>query len=72
VPRGSIEAERKRLQMTEGRPLGVKLIAAYLFLKATALVLAVAVISKKPEYGQGAKEFILNFDLHLESPIVDQ
>ena len=51
--------------MTEGRPLGVKLIAAYLFLKATALVLAVAVISKKPEYGQGAKEFILNFDLNL-------
>jgi len=51
--------------MTGDRPLGVKLVAAYLFLKATALVLAVAFIYEKPGFWQGAKEFIANFDLNL-------
>jgi hypothetical protein len=44
--------------MTRGKPLGVTLVAAYLFLKATALLLAVTIVHTRPDLQPRASELI--------------
>lgn len=44
--------------MTAERPLGVKLIAAYFFVKAAALILAATIVNARPDLHSEANEFI--------------
>ena len=55
--------------MREKRPIGIKLIVAYLCLKAGALVAAFAVTQTRPELRTDAEKFILYFAINFGSPL---
>ncbi|HXB62436.1 MAG TPA: hypothetical protein VNU94_06260 [Acidobacteriaceae bacterium] len=49
--------------------MGVKLIAAYLLLKAVALILAATIVHTRPDLWPGAKEFISNAAINVVVPL---
>jgi hypothetical protein len=58
--------------MARDRLLGVRLIAAYLFLKATALIVAEAVVHSRSDLQPEADEFISYFAINLGASLRHQ
>jgi hypothetical protein len=57
----------RKSRMNGGRPLGIKLIAAYLLMRAAALIAAMSIVYMRPELRKGADDFILYFAINLGS-----